>query len=196
MNIYFKDRDGSTPLDPNLKGLKNKLITTMGELDILEETNIALGLLWLENYSQKEFYSTKFLLELHKHLFNDVWNWAGKIRNIELANTKFSPFYRVREDLLNLERDVQTWLDHKSFKEDEIAARYHHRLILIHPFNNGNGRTTRIACEFFCKKLSFKIPTWSKSLEAKSRRENYLKALRAMDEQDDANLLINFMFTE
>ncbi|GAB4419598.1 MAG: hypothetical protein OHK0056_29810 [Bacteriovoracaceae bacterium] len=194
MSIYFKDRDGQTPLDPNLKGLKVKSIKTIGELDLLEESNIALGLLWLKSYRGKDFYSTKFLLELHKHLFNDVWSWAGKVRDIELNNPIFCDFFRVREELLNLERDVTTWLQYKTYPDEEITARYHHRLVLIHPFNNGNGRASRIATEYFSKRLNFKIPTWGVSLDPVTRRTEYLNGLRELDKNDDPNALITFIF--
>lgn len=88
-HFLFKDRDGQTPLPPELqKGLKPKHIQTMGELDEYEEQNIAEGISWLKSQLD-DGASYGFWLKLHKKLFCDVWDWAGEVRKHELHNPDF-----------------------------------------------------------------------------------------------------------
>ncbi len=77
-NFIFKNRDGSTPLDfEQLEGIKYAHITTMGELDELEEINIQKGIDWLNHQTTSDYLSIHFLNKLHKKLFGDVWKWEN-----------------------------------------------------------------------------------------------------------------------
>jgi len=196
-NFLFKDRDGQTPLPPELqKGLKLIHIQTIGELDEYEEQNIVEGLSWLKNYAgQCSTYD--FWLKLHKKLFGDVWKWAGRVRKHELNHPDFHLPHQIWPSLKQLEKDIHYWLKEKSFSKDEIAARFHERIETIHPFTNGNGRFGRILIEFFCKKNSMRIPTWGESLknDPKARRQAYIAALEYVRRKTDYRLLIKFMFS-
>jgi fido (protein-threonine AMPylation protein) len=73
--------EGATPLDPNeLGGLKYRHITTQAEFDELEQANITSGLLWLSRTRRKDVFTNGFVIELHRRLFGEVWNWAGTFR--------------------------------------------------------------------------------------------------------------------
>jgi fido (protein-threonine AMPylation protein) len=81
MNGIMDEPEGATPLDPDeLEGLRQKHITTRGELNELEQANIEAGLLWLARRRQTAILTDEFLRELHRRLFGDVWRWAGTYR--------------------------------------------------------------------------------------------------------------------
>ena len=79
------DRDGSTPLDHDqIIGIRFSHLTTMGELDELEDVNIQNGLEWLNRQKTDDYLSIDFICKLHEKLFSDVWKWAGKFRTAEV----------------------------------------------------------------------------------------------------------------
>ena len=189
----FRDRDGSTPLDPDqIQGLKFSHITTMAELDELEDANIQKGLDWL-NHQKGDYLSTGFLKKLHKELFKDVWKWAGTFRKREVNLSKI-PFYNVEVELHNLFKDASVWIENQSFSWDEMAAEFHHRLVSIHPFPNGNGRISRIMTEYFEKRNEKFVTNWKNSLlnNPEERRRQYIAALKNAD-RGDYRLLVEFM---
>jgi Fic-DOC domain mobile mystery protein B len=188
------DRDGSTPLDHDqLIGIKFGHLTTMGELDELEDLNIQKGLEWLNRQKGDDYLSTDFLCRLHEKLFGDVWKWAGKFRTSEVNISKYRP-YDIRPQLLNFFEDVKLWIQTGKMSWDDISAEMHHRLVTIHPFPNGNGRTTRIFTEYVQKRNQQSPTSWMASLahDPKLRRETYIKALRKAD-KGEFDLLVEFM---
>lgn len=196
-NFSFKDRDGQTPLPPELqKGLKLKHIQNMGELDEFEEKNIAEGLVWLkknnENYRQYNFWE-----KLHKKLFGNVWSWAGKLRDHELDNPYFLLPHHIRPALKTLEDDFEYWLKKREISFNEIAARFHERIETIHPFPNGNGRFGRILVEHFCLKEKAEVPKWGMAIknDPKLRREKYIDALDEARRTKKYEVLIKFMYS-
>lgn len=195
--FIFKDREGQTPLPPELKkGLKKTTIQTMGELDEYEEQNIAEGIAWL-NKCTDDCASYNFWLKLHKKLFGDVWDWAGKVRKNELHNPYFLAPYQIWPAFKQLEEDLKYWLSNSTFEGKEIAARFHERIETIHPFANGNGRFGRIVVEYFCKLKSYPIPQWGASLSThpQNRRKTYISALDNARRHGVYKELIRFMFS-
>lgn len=148
MNGIMDEPEGATPLDPDeLEGLRQKHITTRGELNELEQANIETGLLWLAGRRQTAILTDEFLRELHRRLFGDVWRWAGTYRLRE-KNIGIDPrliSVQVRQLLGN----AQYWAENKVYAPLEAAARLHHELVRIHPFPNGNGRHARISADIF-----------------------------------------------
>lgn len=190
----FIARDGSTPLDPDqIKGIRFSHLVNMRELDELEDINIQKGLEWLNRQKKNEYLSTEFLCKLHKQLFGDVWKWAGKFRTTEVNLSKISP-YDVGVQLNIFFEDAKLWIESEKMSWDEIAAEIHHRLVSIHPFPNGNGRTTRIYTEYVQKRNHQNVTSWKASLanKPKERRDLYIKALKNAD-NCDFTLLIDFM---
>ncbi len=176
--------DGATPLDlDELDGLKFSHITTRGELDHLEQANIQSGMSWLSRYKSKYILNEQFARKLHLKLFGDVWNWAGKFRLTE-KNIGIDPV-QISIKLRELLDDVTFWVEHKTYDPLEAASRFHHRLVSIHPFPNGNGRHARLYADALLEKTYGVAPIdWSGGYDLQQmndRRQDYINALRAAD---------------
>jgi Fic-DOC domain mobile mystery protein B len=197
-NFYFKDRDGQTPLPRDLqKGLIPNHIQTIGELDEYEETNIAEGLIWLQNYSEDDYLTYNFWLKLHKKIFGKVWSWAGEVRSHDLNDPDFLRPTDIWPAFKQLEDDFKFWLENKTYDEKELVARFHERIETIHPFNNGNGRFGRILTEYICERKKMKIPTWGLKLEndPNNRRKIYIASIVRARRERKFKDLMEFMFS-
>lgn len=180
----FQEPEGATPLDADdIEGLKFKHITTRLQLDELESSNIAAGLRWIGRRRTGDILTDDFVRVLHKRLFGGVWIWAGIYRltekNIGIDPLQISVQVRILLD------DARYWAEHSVFPPREAAARFHHRMVQIHPFPNGNGRHARIAADIFLRDYFAHPPIeWASGvdLQADSERRNaYIFALRAAD---------------
>lgn len=184
MSGIIGEPDGATPLDPDeLEGLKFKHIKTRGELDELEQVNIQSGLQWLSRARASDVLSEEFIRTLHKRMFGDVWSWAGTFRITE-KNIGIDPI-QIGVQLRMLLDDARYWPERETFPPLEAAARFHHRLVQIHCFPNGNGRHARIAADAYLQK-SFTHPPidWAGGfdlMQSNERRDEYIAALRAAD---------------
>lgn len=184
------EEDGQTPLDPDeIQGLKLAFVATRADLNGAEATNIIAGMKWTEGQirSGAEVASEVFLRELHAKLFGQVWTWAGKYRTTE-RNIGIDPV-RIAMAVRQLFDEVAGWQECGSYPLDEQAARLHHRLTFIHPFPNGNGRTSRAMADLFLRARGTPALTWGASLPAADARACYLAALRAADGHDFDPLL-------
>lgn len=178
--IFFNDRDGNTVLSAEeLSGLRLGHITRMKELDEAEQVNITQGLLWLAGQRKTNYLTDSFFRKLHKQLFGQVWKWAGVYRSTE-KNIGIQA-YKVPTAVLKLCEDVQYWLDNGSYETSELIARFHHRLVYIHPFPNGNGRFSRILTNYFCKRNGLSRPEWQSHLNPHMRRKLYIQCLQQAD---------------
>lgn len=184
--------DGATPLDPDERdGLKLRHVTTRGELDQLEQANIESGLAWLSRRRGTDILSERFVRDLHRRLFGEVWRWAGAFRRTE-KNIGVDPFH-IPVQLRMLLDDARFWSEHGAYPPLEAAARFHHRMVQIHPFPNGNGRHARIAADAYLQERFGHDPIdWAAGHGLQSmneRRMQYIAALRAADGGDFAPLL-------
>ena len=195
MGLDLDYTNGQTPLDEDEKeGLLIPSITTRGELDEFEQLGVEKTNEWLltKKFNITKVLSEEFIKELHKRMFGDIWEWAGDFRktNKNIGVDKFI----IGMELKVLLDDCQYWIEKKVFSEDEIAVRLSHRMVLIHPFANGNGRHSRMMSDILISKV-FGKPyfTWgSVNLTKKGEaRTKYLAALRAAD-QNDFKRLIEF----
>lgn len=189
------DPDGATPLDPEeLEGLRFDHLTTRGELNELEQANIQSGLLWLDRRRSKDILNTRFLRELHRRLFGQVWAWAGTFRQRE-KNIGVDPIM-IGVNLRTLLDDARFWAENDTYEPLEAAARFHHRLVQIHLFPNGNGRHARIGTDLYLSEHFDHGPiNWGagESLDVKSnRRQEYILALREAD-KFSMDRLLNFI---
>ena len=190
--MVMDDPDGATPLDPDeLEGLKFSHIETRDELDQLEQQNIQEGYNWLARQRKyKDFISEDFLKALHEKLFGSVWSWAGQFRSSE-KSIGIDPIH-IPVELRNLLDDVKFWIENNTYSREEFAARFHHRLVKVHPFPNGNGRHARIMTDVILEKVLGVAPVnWGATpLEKDSEhRQKYIQALRAADNNDYRQLL-------
>lgn len=192
MSDGLDEPDGTTPLDPDeMEGLRFAHITTRGELDQLEQANIVEGMQWLKKQKKPDILSERFVCDLHKRLFGQIWKWAGAFRKTE-KNIGVDPI-QIAVQLRLLLDDACYWLEHETYPPIELAARFHHKLVLIHPFPNGNGRHSRIMADAMLTKL-MDAPAidWAggyKLDDMNERREQYIAALRAADKHDFSKLL-------
>lgn len=188
MGLNLDYSNGQTPIDDDEKeGLLIKMITTLGELNEFEQLNVQKAFEWSlkQNPTYDKILTEKFILDLHKRMFNDVWKWAGRFRssNKNLGVDK----YEIRIELKKLLDDCKYWIENQTYTEDEIAVRLSHRLVQIHPFANGNGRHSRLLADILItsgfKKGHF---TWGNRNLTKpgEARKKYLSALREADKND------------
>jgi Fic-DOC domain mobile mystery protein B len=185
MGLEFDYKDGQTPLDEEEKeGLKIKSITTQGELDEFEQLNIEKAVEWTirANLKPEKILTEKFIKDLHKKMFDDVWKWAGAFRktdkNIGIRWTQ------IGIELKNLLDDTKYWIENKTFQPEEIAIRFKHRIVSIHCFPNGNGRHSRMMADIIMESIFGKeIFSWHQSnmVKANETRKEYINALRKAD---------------
>jgi Fic-DOC domain mobile mystery protein B len=188
--MKFEYMPGATPLDlDEINGLIPSHISTQKDLNEWEAFNILKAEGWLFSGSaQKDFLSVDFVKRLHKKMFSDTWKWAGIFRktekNIGVCPSNIAPSIKI------LLEDVHYQILHQIYSVDEIAYRFHHRLVAIHPFPNGNGRHSRLIIDSLLAHLGVKRFTWgSQKLEGEgTARKGYINALRAADKHDYAEL--------
>jgi Fic-DOC domain mobile mystery protein B len=189
--IEFRYPAGATPIDPDeAKGLILTHITTLGELNRWEQDNILEAKSWLEKTHPTDILNEKFIKTLHHRMFKNVWKWAGDYRRSD-KNIGGS-WYLVPMSLKNLCDDTAAWIEMKEDPPDLIAACFHHRLVSIHPFPNGNGRHAREMANLLLKNiLSQPEFTWGREnlSEAGSVRRQYIGSLHAADKGNYEPLL-------
>jgi Fic-DOC domain mobile mystery protein B len=141
----FEEPDDATPLTAEeMRELIPAHIAYRRELNEAEQENIARAQDWALN-RRRDPLSEKFVKELHRRMLGDVWRWAGKFRTSE-RNLGIA-FYEIPVALRHLLNDTKAWIEYKTYPPDEIAVRFHHRLVQIHPFPNGNGRHARLMAD-------------------------------------------------
>lgn len=183
---------GATPLDGDeLASLIPNHITTQGELNEWEQFNIVQGEQWAKRQPRQrtDVLTETFVRQLHRQMFGETWKWAGDFRHSD-KNIGVD-WLKVGVELRKLLDDTRYQVEHGSFPADEIAIRFHHRLVAIHPFPNGNGRHARLMADLLIERLGKPRFTWgSQSLvDANDTRKNYIAALQAADRRDIAPLL-------
>lgn len=181
---------GATPLDPDERqGLIPNYITTQAELNKHEKENILEATEWALGKIHKDYLNASFCINLHKRMFSNVWKWAGVQRNTEKSIGV--PKAQIHTKLQSLFEDAKYWIENGTYGFDEIAARFHHRLVLIHLFPNGNGRHARLMTEIIQMANGEDLFTWGSAdlTSANKARENYLSALRDADKGKYETLL-------
>ena len=164
-------------------------IAYRSELNAAEQENIARGQDWALG-RKRDPLTEKFIRELHRRMLGDVWKWAGKFRQGE--RNLGIPFYEIPTALRYLLDNTKAWIEYNAYPPDEIAVRFHHRLVQIHPFPNGNGRHARLAADLLVMRLGRDRFSWGgKNLrDAGVMRQNYIVALKTADQLDLGALLV------
>ena len=184
MSDPFEETDDATPLAPEERnGLLPTHVTLRRELNELEQQNILDAEQWAFGRKRKVL-DEAFLRGLHRRMFGRVWRWAGQYRTSE-RNLGIES-YRIRPELRQLFDDVQYWIEHDTYEPDETAVRFHHRLVSIHPFPNGNGRWSRLAADILVVQEGGRRFSWGRNnlQAAGDTRRAYIEALHAADEHD------------
>lgn len=193
MGLNLNYEEGQTPLDEDEKeGLKIKSITTQGELDEFEQLNIEKAVEWTihANLKQERILTEKFIKNLHKKMYGDVWKWAGHFRksnkNIGIEWT------RIGIELKTLLDDINFWINNNTYSPEEISIRFKHRIVAIHCFPNGNGRHSRMIADVIMEYVfGLDIFPWNQSsmVKASDTRKKYITALRRADQGDITELI-------
>jgi Fic-DOC domain mobile mystery protein B len=186
----FGDEDAAnTPLTAEEREqLIPSYITLRHELNEAEQVNIGQALRWVMA-RRRDALNQEFLSELHRRMFGDVWRWAGHYRTS--ARNIGVDAYRIAMDVRQLVDDGRYWVAHETYPPDEIAVRFSHRLVAIHPFPNGNGRLSRLVGDLLARQLGEPVFTWGRAslVDPGETRARYVAALRAADGHDIGPLL-------
>ena len=169
--------------------LENKLgITNAIELSKEEEriTKLkALELFDTNKINEFEVGTTKGLCDIHKYLFSDIYEFAGKIRDVNLAkgSFRFAPAMYLKDALKKIDTMPEDTFD-------DIVKKYI-EMNVAHPFREGHGRSTRIWLDMIIKKKLGKVVDWSKV-----NKEEYLLAMERSPIKDtEINLLLKNALT-
>jgi len=165
---------------------------TMNEIYLYEAKNITKATLkYLSATPDKKLasFSYEWFMTLHADMFGDVWDWAGKFRQVELSIGIKA--YLVSTEIKKLVDDLEFWHENKIFEVVEIASRLHHRAVHIHPFLNGNGRWSRMLANIYLKQNGLQPTKWNENLLSKENlhRDDYINALKRADEGDYSVLI-------
>jgi len=189
-DLHLAD-DGATALAPeDREALIPTWIVTRDVLNRAERDNIAAGLRWARRRGF-DVLDPDNLMNLHKRMFGDVWRWAGKPRQV-VTNVGREDWWALREHHLHrLLGNIRAQIDHKGRDADEIAIAFHHELVAIHVFPNGNGRHARLAADLLAIRLGREPFSWGRSdlVGVGEARDAYRAALKAADAGDLAPLL-------
>lgn len=188
----FTIGEGNTPLTPDEQADLIPNLATKEELNQWERENILVAYSWAlspRTLARENALSEPYIRALHQRMFDETWKWAGLYRTGE-KNIGI-PHHQIREQLVILVGDTSYWIENATFPPDEIAIRFHHRLVFIHPFANGNGRHARLMADVLAKLQSRPEFTWGGAdiVAHGEIRRGYIEALRAADKNDIRQLL-------
>lgn len=192
--MNFEYPEGATPIDPDeAQGLLLPHIRTRAELDRWEQENILEAEEAVFRRRQKDILTERYVRTLHKKMFGTVWRWAGEFRRSQ-KNIGIE-WAQVPVALHQLFQEVNGWQEYGAYSPAEIAARFHHRLVAIHAFPNGNGRHARLMADIvLVHLLGQERFSWGQEnlTNAGECRRRYIDALRTADRHDYGPLL-NFV---
>ena len=182
------DEPGQTPLTEEEKLQLRPSLSTRAQLNAAERLNIHAARLWAMRKAglrRDDLLTDAFARELHRRMFNQIWRWAGKYRTSD-RNLGWE-WSRVPEGMRVLLDDARYWEEHSTYPFPEIAVRLHHRMVVIHPWPNGNGRHARLLADILIAARGGAALTWGASLDLVhpgTARTRYLAALQAADQND------------
>jgi Fic-DOC domain mobile mystery protein B len=197
MNTLGDPGNGNTPLDHDeTEGLIPDHIVTRAELNEWEAENIRAAMAWAST-RPLDMLDEKQLRTLHQKMFEKTWRWAGRYRtsNKSIGSYAWHEVPRLIRDLLANTKAQHAAAKHSPDELDRMAARFHHQLVLIHPWPNGNGRHAREATDVLLRRWGQPAFTWGAAMPRDGEwdvRQEYLRALRAADGGDLA-LLMRFV---
>lgn len=190
--MQFIYTEGATPLNQDeIHNLIPSHITTQKELDEWEQYNILHAEQWVFRIKRANntILAVEFINKLHKKMFDQTWRWAGKFRTYQ-TNIGCSSA-NIRNELLLLLDDVKYQLSNNVYPLKEIAAKLHHRLVLIYPYPNGNGRLSRLITDVLLHNNKEEKFSWGRKnlVNSGDARSQYLTALKAADGNDYSKLM-------
>lgn len=190
--MLFTYAEGATPLTRDeTQNLIPIHITTQKELDEWEQHNILQAEQWAFSGSKHSIMTISFLKQLHKKMFDKTWKWAGQFR-IYQTNIGCEAAY-IQQELGLAFNDAVYQLHRNVYPLREVSVRLHHRIVLIHPFPNGNGRLARLFADLMVVRNKEPRFSWGSGhdlkVAASEARSLYLTALRESDKGDYSKLI-------
>lgn len=190
----FEFPEGVTPID-DCSGLIPLWVHNLNDLNRVEAENIMNAqrkYLREPVADPQNWFHVKELKAIHQAMFGDVWKWAGVYRK-SITSIGINPGL-IPAQLAELCIEVLSWLEYPvELTFVEMAARVHHRLVFIHPFENGNGRFSRLIADRFLLAFRCPYPVWPSHLNQEGIvRKDYIKTLQSADGGDYAPL-VDFM---
>ena len=183
--MEFQYAPGATPLDPDeAAGVVPSHITTQADLNAWEQANILQAVRWIARQKKRALLTEGFVRDLHRRMFDQTWKWAGTFRQ---SNKNIGvDWTQVAVKLRNLLDNTRFQIDHKVFEPDELVVRFHHQLVWVHAFPNGNGRHARLMADVLAQQLGRPRMTWGGAdvelVSMGTVRDRYLRALREADQ--------------
>lgn len=187
---FDRDDEANTLLTvEEREGLIPSYISLRHELNEAEQINIGVALRWAVA-RKRDVLDRDLLSELHRRMFGEVWRWAGHYRTT--ARNIGVDAYRIAMDVQQAIDDARYWAKHATYSPDEIAVRFSHRLVAIHPFPDGNGRFSRLVGDLLASQLGEPPFTWGRAnlIDVGDTRARYVEALQAADKHDFRALLL------
>jgi len=191
---YFEFPEGATPIT-ECSGLIPTWVHHLNDLNRVEAENImSAQKKYLRNPvdNPKNWFQVSELKAVHRAMFGKVWEWAGNYRK-SITSIGIKPIL-IPSQLAELCFHVLSWLEHPvELTFVEMAARIHHRLVFIHPFENGNGRFSRLISDRFLLAFKCPHPLWPNQLNREGIiRKDYIQTLKNAD-KGDYMPLVEFM---
>ena len=183
--------DGATKLDLNESdGLIPKHITTQGQLNEWEQNNIIAAEKWAFARKKSDILTIEFSKRLHKKMFDQTWKWAGFFRRSD-KNIGID-WAMINLELGKLLEETRYQIANNIYSKREIAARFHHKLVFVHCFANGNGRHARLMADILLVTLGEKRFSWGRAdlYSVGDIRKHYINALRGADNHDYRDLIV------
>jgi Fic-DOC domain mobile mystery protein B len=182
---------GATSLDgEELEGLLPSHLVSRSQLNEWEQQNIEAALFWLSRQRRPRPLEEAWLRRLHREMFGQSWRWAGQYRSS--GKSIGADWRQIRMQVPALLADIAYQVEHRLEPVDQIAVRFHHRLVSIHPFPNGNGRHARLIADVLIEQLGAPRFSWAGScslVDASALRQQYIAALQQADRGDISALL-------
>jgi len=178
--------EGNTPLDEDeMEGLIPSHISTRAELNAWEAENIRSAIEWASSLTI-DILDVSVLIALHRRMFDQTWRWAGKYRTSEksISPHPWPEVPRLVRDLIENTREQLPHTNDQLGLLDDLAVRFHHQLVVIHPWPNGNGRHARLATDLLLRRHGRTEFTWGRAThsgDGPAARRAYLLALREAD---------------
>jgi Fic-DOC domain mobile mystery protein B len=183
---------GQTPLNPDERAaLIPGHIQLVSELNQFESQNILQAeRKYLQGHRKAwPLEDPEFSKEVHRSMFEATWSWAGQFRRSD--KNLGVDWYRIPEEVKKICGDFKYWKENQIYSTVEIAVRFHHRLVFIHPFPNGNGRHARLIADIFLRESGEEFFTWGSGelFENAPDRNAYVSALKNADKGDYSELI-------
>ena len=159
---YYEYEQDSIYCYPDSFILKNKLnIRDPETLEEAERNITALRILELKQNPPKGNLTFKYFQKLHKQIFGDIYEWAGKVRNVNIAKGNMFCDCRFIEDMME---ELFSELEKENYLQpcdtEEMADRlayYLSEINALHPFREGNGRTQRLFIEILAERAGYEV---------------------------------------